>query len=103
MANQLALTVGTETYTIPIKTTNAKTKAIILRYAVQKGMVTDGRTDQQIAEAVLRSLLKYVSDGSLDRQREELMAVQRASIEETLKTDNTMFDEPVVALAARVG
>lgn len=97
MANNLSITIGTQTYTVPIKLTNLLTRAVLLRYAVQRGIVTEGRTQEQIAEAVLRSLLKYVADHSIDRQRAELLDAQRATIEETITTDNDVVDpEPVV-------
>lgn len=95
MANNISLTIGAQTYTVPIKLTNAQLRAALLRYAHQRGIRTDGRTEQQIAEAVLRSLLKYVRDNSIDRQRAELLDAQRTAIEATINSDNDLFDEAV--------
>ena len=102
MANNISVTIGAQTYTVPIKLTNAQLRAALLRYAVQRGIRTEGRTEQQIAEAVLRSLLKYVGDNSTDRQRAELLEAQRATIEATIKSDNELFDEPIEVAQARL-
>lgn len=92
MANQITLTIGAQTYAVPIKLTNQQTQAVISRYVVQRGIRTEGRTNQQIVEAVLRSLLKYVADNSTERQRTELLDAQRAAVETTVRTDNDLFD-----------
>lgn len=82
---------------MPIKLTNAAARAAILRYAASRAIATEGRTEQQVAEAVLRSLLRYVRDVSIDRQRAELLAVGSATMEATIAADNDMVDpEPVV-------
>lgn len=95
MANQLSLTVGQTTITVPIKLDNVKLRAVIRRYALYKGINMQDRTEIQIAEAVLRSLLRTVADGSQDMQRIELEAGLRASIEEQLKADNDIADPSV--------
>jgi hypothetical protein len=90
MANQLSLTIGATTISVPINLTAQQTRAVIRRYAIQRGIDTDGRTEIEIAEDVLRSLKKYVADHSLDRQRMELLETQRATMEETLTADNDL-------------
>lgn len=93
MPNNISISLGQNTYTVPIKLTIAQTRAVILRYAVQRGIRTEVRTEQQIAEAVLRSLLKVVRDNSIDRQRTEQLDLQRATIEALLVSDNDLFDD----------
>lgn len=90
MPNQLTLTIGANTATIPIKGTNAAINAAILRYAIQKGIPTDGKTPAEIGALVLTSLLRYVRDTSVDRQRVELLAANAAALDATLAQDNDL-------------
>lgn len=94
MPQALTLSVGTANITVPIKLTATQTRVVIRRYAIQQGIAVEGRTDAQIAEDVLRSLLKYVRDKSLDRQRQEEVATLLAQLESTLQSDNDLYDEP---------
>jgi hypothetical protein len=90
MANQLTLTVGTNTATVALNGTNAQINAVILRYAKGRQLPIDGLTAAQIGEVVLQSLVKYVRDVSMDVQRQELLVAQAAAMEQTLATDNSV-------------
>lgn len=90
MPNQLSLQVGANTLTVPIKGTVAQINAAILRYAVQEGIDPSGKTATEIGVSVLTILLKTVRDGSLDRQRADLLAAQQAAMEATLAADNDL-------------
>lgn len=90
MANQLTLTVGVNTATIPLAGTNAKINAAILRFLAFKGVATEGLTPTQIGEALLSELKKIVADVSKDMQRAELEAANAATIEATVLADNAL-------------
>lgn len=90
MPGQLTLTVGTNTAVVPLTATNAKINAVILRYATYKQINTEGLNATQIGELVLQSLIKTVMDGSMDVQRNQLLAEQRATLEQTVATDNAL-------------
>jgi hypothetical protein len=92
MANQLSLTIGVNTYTIPIKLDNAATRAVLTRFATQKGIDLVGRTEQQIAVDILRHLLRYVAETSRDKQRQTLEGALRASLESQLVAENDVVD-----------
>jgi hypothetical protein len=91
---QLALTIGAGTVTVEIRATDAQTRAAMRRYAEVRGLTLAGRTNAQIAEDVLRSLLKIVADASMGQQREELLAAQRAALETQLNAENDLADGP---------
>jgi antitoxin component of RelBE/YafQ-DinJ toxin-antitoxin module len=88
MANQLSLTVGANTISIPINLTAVQIRAVIKRCAVASGIPIEGRTDVEIAEDVLKMLKKIVADRSASEQRKELLSAQRAIIESTVSADN---------------
>jgi hypothetical protein len=44
MANQLSLTIGQTTISVPINLTAQQARAVISRYATQTGIDTEGRT-----------------------------------------------------------
>lgn len=90
MANNISMTIGVNTVTVPIKGTNAKLNAAILRYATHKGIPTDGRTPLEIGTDVLTSLLKIMAEISRDRQRVELLAAQQEALEATIALDNDL-------------
>lgn len=90
MANQLTLTVGTNTAAIPLAGTNAKINAAILRFLAYKSVATDGLTPTQIGEALLLELKKIVVDVSKDAQRAELVTANSAAIESTIAADNAL-------------
>lgn len=90
MPNQLTLTIGANTVTVPIKGSNAAVNAAILRYAIQTGLDVAGKTATEIGADVLKSLIKIVADRSLDRQRIDLLAAQQATIDATLLQDNDL-------------
>lgn len=94
MPNRIILEVGANTVTIPLKGSNASINAAIKRYALWKGIEVEGRTATQIGEDVLRSLVKIVKSGSMDRQRLELLDVGKAALEVTVATDNDIVDDP---------
>lgn len=93
MSNNLSLTIGQNTATVPIKLSNAQANAVLLRYCAVKGIPTEGRTPAQIGDDVLRSLMRYVRDVSLDQHRAELLAQQRAELEESINAANDLFDD----------
>lgn len=90
MANQLTLTVGVNTATIPLAGTNAKINAAIMRFLVYKGVATEGLTPAQIGEALLLELKKIVVDVSKEMQRAELENANSAAIETTVIADNSL-------------
>lgn len=90
MANRLILELGVNSVSIPLNLTIAQIRAAIKRYAVQSGIAIEGRTDAEIAEDVLRSLKKVITDKSIDRQRYELLEAQRSAIDATLNADNDL-------------
>lgn len=90
MANNLSLTVGTNTATIPLAGTNAKINSSILRFLTYKGVATDGLTPTQIGEAFLIQLKKIVIDISTDMQRAELEQANEAAIALVLDADNAL-------------
>lgn len=90
VANQLTLTVGANTATIPLAGSNAKINGTILRFLAFRNISTAGMTATQIGEALLQELKKIVIEGSVDVQREELLAEQRAALEATLAGDNAL-------------
>lgn len=90
MANQLTLTVGTNTATIPLAGTNGKVNAAILRFLAYKGIATEGLSATQIGEVFLLEIKKIVIAASMDMQREELLTVQRATLEAALAGDNAL-------------
>jgi hypothetical protein len=94
MPNRLMLEVGQTTIIVPIKLTATQVRIVIRRYALSRNIAVENATEVEIGEAVLRSLLRYVRDGSMERQRTEALEAQRAALEETLQTDNDLFDEP---------
>jgi hypothetical protein len=95
MPNRLMLEVGQTTISVPIKLTAVQLRAVVRRYALTQSIDVESLTEVEIGEAVLRSLLRHVRDGSMDRQRMEAIEAQRAALEATLQTDNDLFDEPV--------
>ena len=90
MPNQLTLTVGVNTATIPITGTNAKVNAAILRFLAYKGVATEGLTATQIGEALLTEIKKIVADTSRDVQRAELTNANVAAISATVEADNAL-------------
>lgn len=90
MANQLTLTVGTNTATIPLAGTNAKINAVIQRFLANQGIVTEGMTATQTGEAFLLEVKRIVLEFSEAQQRFELEAANRAAINATLASDNAM-------------
>jgi hypothetical protein len=94
MPNELALTLGQTTVRVPIKLTALQARAVLRRYALRRGMQTEGRTEVQVAEDVLRALLRIVRDTAIDQQRMEALAAQQAALEATLQSDNDLYDEP---------
>lgn len=94
MPGALSLTIGTETVSIPLKLTNTKLRALVRRYAVERGIDVTGMTEQEIGQAILQQLAKIVRDSSVDRQRRELVNAQMAAIEVTLAADNDLMDVP---------
>lgn len=95
MAGNISLTVGTTTVSVTIKGTNANINAAIKRYAVQRGIEVESRTANDIGTDVLRSLLRIMRDGSIDRHRSELVDAQLETINVTVSSENDLFDEPV--------
>jgi hypothetical protein len=95
MPQALQLLVGTSTVvTVNIPLTATQTRTAIGRAAVQMGIDTTGKTDVEIAEAVLRRLLRQLGSLAMDRHRFELTAAQQAALEEQLKNENTMEPTP---------
>lgn len=90
MANSLSLTIGANTVTIPVKGSVAQVNAAILRFAMVKGIPTNGRTANEIGTDVLTSLLRYVRDTSVDRQRVELLQANAAAQEAQILADNDL-------------
>lgn len=101
MPGELALTVGQTKFSVPIRLTAAQIRTVIRRYAVHESINLEGRTDQEIVEDVLRSILKRVADVSKESHRRELMQEQSALIEQRLKDENDMF-EPVTPQSSRL-
>lgn len=87
---ELSLTIGAGTISVPIKGTAVQIRAAVKRYALQRGIATEGRTDADIGTDVLRALLKIVKDGSLDRHRIELLQAQQDAMNSTLETENDL-------------
>lgn len=90
MPGTLAITVGVTNLSIPIKGTNAQINAALKRFAIQRGLATEGRTAAEIGTDVLTEILKTVKDGSIDRQRAELLQAQQAALDATLLLDNDL-------------
>lgn len=91
MAGQLSLTIGTATVSVPIKGSNALITAAVKRYAIQKGILVEGRTASEIGEDVLVSLLKYLRDTSTDRHRTEKIAEVGVAIEAEIALENDLL------------
>lgn len=89
---QLTLTVGTTNISVPIRLDNQQLRAVIRRYAIAKSISLEGKTETEVAQAVLRSLLKYASDVAMDGHRVQLEATARATIEGQLKAENELTD-----------
>ncbi len=90
MANELSLTIGTGTIAAPIKGTAPQIRAAIKRFAVHRGITTEGRTDAQIATDVLTLLLKIVKDDSLERHRIDLLQAQQEAMTAVLNAENDL-------------
>lgn len=93
MPGRLILEIGQTQIPVPIKLTAAQIRAVVRRYALTKGVPVSSLTEVEIAEAVLRSLLKHVRDGSIDQQRRDALLAQQAALEATLQSDNALFDD----------
>lgn len=94
MPGRLILEIGQTQIPVPIKGTATAIRAAIRRYALSRNIPVETLTEVQIAEAVLRSLLKYVRDGSIDQQRRDALLAQQAALEQQLQSDNDLYDEP---------
>lgn len=94
MPGRLILEIASTQISVPIKGTAAAIRAAIRRYALSKGVPVESLTEVQIGEAVLRSLLKTVRDGSIDQQRRDALAAQQAALEATLQSENDLYDDP---------
>lgn len=90
MPNRITLEIGTDIIIQPIKGTAPQIRAAILRYAIQDGIDTNGKAATEIGADVLKSLLKIVRDGSLGRQRIDLLAAQQEAMEAQLASDNDL-------------
>lgn len=94
MANQLAWTFGVNEVAVPTKGTITQQRAIIRRAVVRAGISIEGKTDAEVARIALRLMLKYLLDLSVDQQRDEGLAAQRAQLEAAIAAENDLFDDP---------
>lgn len=70
--------------------TNTKAKAITLRYANRHGLVQTGMTEMQIAEEVIKHLIKLAAQESADTQEHELVEAQMSAIRTTVAAENLL-------------
>jgi hypothetical protein len=92
MANSFGYNFDGTKVGIPLKGTPAQLRTVIRRYAIQSNITVEGKTDGEIARAVLRRLMKIVLDGSVDRQRQDAISEQMATIEATIAADNDLLE-----------
>lgn len=92
MANSFGYNFDGTTVGIPLKGTPAQLRTVLRRFAIQNNITVEGKTDAEIARAVLRRLMRIVLDGSIDRQRQEALAQQMATIEATIAADNDLLE-----------
>lgn len=90
MPNQLTITVGTNTATIPIAGTNSRINAAIVRYLNYHDIATDGLTPTQIGEALLTHLKAHVASISARVQGSQLRGANEATIAATVDIDNAL-------------
>lgn len=94
MPGRLILEIASTQIAVPIKGTATVIRAAVRRYALSKNIPVESLTEVQIGEAVLRTLLKHVRDGSIDQQRRDALLAQQAALEEQLQNENDLYDEP---------
>lgn len=94
MANEISITVGTGTITVPFKGTSAQIRAAMRRFAESQGLDTTGMADAQIGEAALRWFLRTVKGASMAQQRTAAYADLAASLESDIAAANDIYDEP---------
>jgi hypothetical protein len=88
--NQLTLTVGTNTATIPLAGSNAKINAVIVRYLNHHDIVTEGLTPTQVGEAFLLHLKAHVVAIGTQVQGSQLRGANEVIIQATLQSDNAL-------------
>lgn len=81
---------SSEPISVTFGLTIARSKAMTLRYARRHNLVSEGMSETQIAQAVIRHIFKEVAADSEDTQLHELVEAQMATINATVKTDNTL-------------
>lgn len=98
MPNELSITLGTNTVSIPLKGTQVQIRAGLKRYVVNQGYSIEGKTEVQIGKMALWLMFNAAKEQSKDRQLQERIEQERATIQAAIDAENNYLD-PIEVIA----
>jgi len=89
MAGNISITIGSNTFTLPLAATNAQIGSALTRYARSLGISTAG-TNAESMTAILEHIRDDIRRRSKDAQLADIEAAQDAANQATVDADNPL-------------
>ncbi len=97
MANELTLTLGANSVSLPIKGTQVQIRAGLRRYVLSQNVDIEGKTEAQIGKIAIWLMLNTARAASRIAQLNEAIEAERGNIVATVDSENN-FLEPLESI-----